>query len=191
MKAVCVFCGSSEGNDPAYSKAADDLAAALVSRGIELVYGGGDRGLMGRIARAVKAAGGKVTGIIPKAMTAVEGLSTDADTVLVKDMHSRKALMNERSDGFIALPGGFGTFEELLEMTTWAQLSIHSKPVGVLNIKGFYDPLAALVDRAVGDGFIREQNKKLMLFGSTPDELLNMMEAYTPPSGRYEIPWST
>ncbi|KAI9335175.1 hypothetical protein DFJ73DRAFT_852097 [Zopfochytrium polystomum] len=162
----------------------------MVARGIGLVYGGGNMGLMGAVAKATHDAGGAVHGVIPEAMTKIEGIGLLGETTLVKTMHERKSLMNDLSDAFIALPGGFGTFEELLEMTTWSQLSIHSKPIGVLNVAGFYDPLVALVDGAAREGFVKEGNRGLVIVRDNVDALLDALQAFRPPEGRFDIPWS-
>ncbi|KAJ3329161.1 hypothetical protein HDU76_008503 [Blyttiomyces sp. JEL0837] len=145
---------------------------------------------MGTIASAVSEQGGTVRGVIPQAMTTIEGIAMVGETTFVKSMHERKALMSELSDAFIALPGGYGTFEELLEMTTWSQLSIHAKPIGVLNINGFYDPLIQQIDLGIQEGFIRPQNRDLIVFKSDVVELLDALENFKLPPGRYEIPWS-
>lgn len=146
------------------------------------MYGGGQIGLMGAIARRVLDLGGKVTGIIPRTLTEREVAFEDVDElIVVTSMHERKALMSKRSGGFIALPGGFGTLEELFEVITWAQLGIHSKPFGILNVGGFYDSLLAFLDHAVSEGFIRPVYREMIVVSKDPDELLDMMEAWTPP----------
>ena len=184
MKQVCVFCGSNAGNKPEYLRAADTVGATLARRGIGLVYGAGNIGLMGAVADACLAAGGEVTGIIPQALMGKEvaGRPVDHKTLtrceVVDSMHTRKARMAELSDGFIALPGGFGTFEELCEILTWSQLGFHGKPVGLLNIAGFYDPLLALFDRAVEDGFLHPKNRAMALVDTDIDALLERMASY-------------
>ena len=156
MKRVCVFCGSKPGAKAAYTRAAEQLGRALVDRGLALVYGGANRGLMATIADTVLAAGGEVIGVIPDAMVSREvahhGLS---DLRVVASMHERKALMTELSDAFIALPGGYGTLDELFEAAAWRQLRIHHKPCGVLNVEGFFNPLLAYLDNAVTEGFLQ------------------------------------
>ena len=175
---VCVFCGSSVGKSPEYRQAAEALARELAERNIGLVFGGGCVGLMGIIADAVLTAGGTVTGVIPQSLVdreiAHRGLS---DLRIVNSMHERKALMAELSDGFIALPGGFGTFEEFCEVVTWTQLGLHRKRCGLLNVDGFYDPLLALFDRAVADGFIKPSNRELVVSHTDPAALLTALSA--------------
>ena len=184
MKQLCVFCGSNAGNKPDYLRAAETVGATLARRGIGLVYGAGNIGLMGAVADACLAAGGEVTGIIPQALMGKEvaGRPVDHKTLtrceVVDSMHTRKARMAELSDGFIALPGGFGTFEELCEILTWSQLGFHGKPVGLLNIAGFYDPLLALFDRAVEDGFLHPKNRAMALVDTDIDALLVRMASY-------------
>jgi uncharacterized protein (TIGR00730 family) len=171
---VCVFCGSSSGNVADFRAAAEDLAREMVARSIGLVFGGGCVGLMGHLADAVLAAGGHAIGVIPDALVAREiahlGLP---DLRVVRSMHERKALMAELSDAFIALPGGFGTFEELCEAITWTQLGLHRKRCGVLNVAGFYDPLLALLDGAVRAGFIREASRDIVFAATDPRDLLD------------------
>lgn len=182
MRSVCVFCGSSEGGNPAYAAAARQIAAVLVRRGLRLVYGGGRVGLMGALADAALAAGGEVIGVIPEALVSKElahrGLS---DLRIVGTMHERKALMADLSDGFITLPGGFGTLEEFLEVLSWAQLSIHTKPCGLLDIENYYGPMIELFDRAVTEGFVAPDHRALVLTERDPDLLLDLMERYTAP----------
>ena len=184
MNKLCVFCGSNAGNDLAYIRSAKAVGRILAERGIGLVYGGGNIGLMGAVADACLAAGGEVIGVIPQALMGKEvaGRPVDHQTLtrleVVDSMHTRKARMAELSDGFIALPGGFGTFEELCEILTWSQLGFHTKPVGVLNVAGFYDPLLALFDRAVSDGFLREQNRAMALVDTDIEKLLERMASY-------------
>ena len=182
MKRVCVFCGSAEGGSPEYAEAARALAAELVGRGLGLVYGGGSVGLMGVLADAALAQGGEVIGVIPRPLAAREiahaGLS---QMRLVESMHERKATMAGLVDGFIALPGGLGTLEETLEILTWAQLGIHRKPVGLLNVAGYYDGLLRMLGHAVGEGFLRREYFGLLLFADTPGELLDRFAAWQPP----------
>ena len=168
LRRVCVFCGSSAGNAPEFRAAAEDLAREMAARGIGLVFGGGCVGLMGHLADAVLAAGGHAIGVIPDALVAREiahrGLP---DLRVVHSMHERKAMMAELSDAFVALPGGFGTFEELCEAITWTQLGLHRKRCGLLNVAGFYDPLLSLFDGAVRTGFIRDASREIVY--ATPD----------------------
>lgn len=173
---LCVFCGSNRGARPAYAAAAEQTGRELVRRGIGLVYGGGNIGLMGILADTVLAGGGQVIGVIPKALMAREvGHRGLPDLRVVKTMHERKALMAELADGFIALPGGMGTFEEFLEIVTWAQLGLHSKPCGVLNVDAFFDPLLRLLDHAVAEEFIKARHRSRVLAAATVDSLLEQM----------------
>lgn len=173
---VCVFCGSSTGVRGEYRVAAEQLARELVARSIGLVFGGGCVGLMGVIADAVLTGGGHAIGVIPRALVAREiahrGLP---DLRIVDSMHERKALMAELADAFVALPGGFGTFEEFCEAVTWTQLGLHRKRCGLLNVGGFYDPLLALFDRAADDGFIRTDNRDIVIADADPARLLERL----------------
>lgn len=187
---VCVFCGSSPGRRAEYRQAARDLGALLASQGRQLVYGGGNVGLMGVVADACMAAGGQVTGVIPASLVGreVAGVPVEHTGItcleVVDSMHARKARMAELADGFIALPGGFGTFEELFEILTWAQLGFHRKPIGLLDVAGYYVPLLDLCDRAVAEGFLRPGNRAQLLSHTDPVALLKLMEAYQPPALR-------
>ncbi len=181
---ICVYAGSNPGGLPAYREAATALGATLARRGIGLVYGGGRTGLMGAVADGCGSAGGEVTGIIPGFLEEKEiahhGIS---DLRVVGSMHERKTLMAELSDGFIALPGGIGTFEELFEIWTWSQLGQHRKPCGLLNVAGFYDRLVAFLDGVVAEGFLKEDHRGTLLVGTEADELLDAFAAYEPPAG--------
>ncbi len=178
---LCVFCGSSMGKRGEYRAAAEAMGAVLGERGIELVYGGGNIGLMGVLADAVLARGGRVTGVIPESLMAWEvGHLGLTDLRIVGSMHERKALMSDLSDGFIALPGGFGTLEEFCEVVTWSQLGIQSKPCGLLNVENYFAPLLELFDRAVGEEFLREENRRLVLDDKDPLRLLKKMAAFEP-----------
>ncbi|WMS41782.1 TIGR00730 family Rossman fold protein [Acuticoccus sp. MNP-M23] len=158
IDSVCVYCGSADGNDPRFAAAADELGRTLAEAGVDLVYGGGSLGLMGRVARAAMGAGGKVLGIIPQFLHDREVMLREVtELVVTDDMHARKRLMFDRSDGFVALPGGIGTLEELVEMMTWSQLGQHEKPIVVANIEGFWDPLAELIGHMKAAGFIRPE----------------------------------
>ena len=183
MRRLCVFCGSSRGHDPAFAAAARAVGAALVGRGIGLVYGGGSIGLMGVVADAVLAGGGDVIGVIPRGLARDEiahaGL---AELRVVAGMHERKATMASLADGFLALPGGLGTFEELLEMLTWTQLGIHRKPVAVLDVAGYWRGLRQLVADAVRAGFVRQGNADALLFDDDIARLLGRMAAWRPPA---------
>jgi uncharacterized protein (TIGR00730 family) len=182
LKAVCVFCGSSSGNDPAYAEAARTLGITLAERGITLVYGGGHVGLMGVVADAALGAGGGVIGVMPKALVEREiGHTGLTELHIVGSMHERKAMMSELSEGFVALPGGNGTLEEFFEVLTWAQLGEHDKPCGLLNVAGYYDPLLAVFDRMVDRDFLRKEHRKLVLVESDPSALLGRFEGYEPP----------
>lgn len=176
---ICVFCGSNSGINPAYRSAAIALGRLLAARGLELVYGGGNIGLMGVLADSVLEAEGRVIGVIPEPLMAKEvGHAGLTELRIVKSMHERKALMADLSDAFIAMPGGFGTFEEFCEVVTWSQLGIHAKPCGLLNVEGYYDSLLALFDDAVREGFLREENRTLVLEDSDPARLLNKMASF-------------
>jgi uncharacterized protein (TIGR00730 family) len=181
MKCVCVFCGSSLGAKPAYRQAAVQLGEELARRGLRLVYGGGNIGLMGVVADAALAAGGAVVGVIPQSLVDKEvahfGLT---ELRIVASMHERKAQMADLADAFIAMPGGFGTLEEFCEMLTWAQLGLHAKPCGLLNIEGFFDPLLTLFDRAVSDRFLRPEQRANVLTSETPGNLLDQLAACRP-----------
>jgi len=183
LRTICVYCGSNPGNRSEYAAAAQALGRLLVDEGIRLVYGGGRVGLMGVIAEAVMAAGGEAIGIIPAALDRREIAHRGVTELrIVGSMHERKALMNELSDGFIALPGGFGTFEELCEMLTWSQLGIHDKPVGLLNVTGFYDPFLRLLDHAVAERFLHPDHRSLLLSDIDAPTLLDRMRAFVPPA---------
>lgn len=186
MKRICVFCGSNAGLNPIYRTEAEKVGRLLAARGTELVYGAGNIGLMGAVADACLEAGGTVIGVIPEALVGKEVAGRVVDhraltrLEVVDSMHTRKARMAELSDGFIALPGGFGTFEEFCEILTWGQLGFHVKPMGLLNINGFYDPLLAMFDRAVSDGFLRPQNRAMALADTEIETLLAQMDGYRP-----------
>jgi uncharacterized protein (TIGR00730 family) len=181
---VCVYCGSSSGNNPVYADAAKALGRALVKHNLSLVYGGGHVGLMGIVADAVLNAGGEVTGVIPKALMDTEvGHDHLTRLLVVKDMHERKALMAEHADGFIAMPGGIGTLEELFETLTWAQLGFHEKPIGLFNVAGFYDPLIEFLRHQTSQGFLRAEHKDLLLVQAEPDPLIEQLKNFTMPDG--------
>ena len=161
IKRVCVFCGSSPGARPAYAAAAAALSQCLVARGITIVYGGGNVGLMGVLADTARAAGGEVIGVIPRALVAKEVAHTELpDLRIVESMHERKALMADLSDAFIAMPGGYGTFEEFCEILTWTQLGLQRKPCGILNIEGYYDHLLQMFDHAVAEQFVKPVHRR-------------------------------
>lgn len=182
MKRICVFCGSSPGARPAYLEMARQVGTLLARRGLGLVYGGSNVGLMGAVADAVMRAGGEVIGIIPQALQRKEVAHLHLTELRVVDsMHTRKAQMADLADGFLALPGGCGTFEELFEIITWAQIGIHRKPCALLNIEGYYDPLLTLLDHAVTERFVRAEHRRILLSDTDPERLLDAMACYTPP----------
>ncbi|XP_031254617.1 cytokinin riboside 5'-monophosphate phosphoribohydrolase LOG5-like [Pistacia vera] len=178
---VCVFCGSSTGKRNCYRDAALELGQELVSRKLDLVYGGGSVGLMGLISQEVHRGGGRVLGIIPKTLMSKEITGeTVGEVKPVADMHQRKAEMARHSDCFIALPGGYGTLEELLEVITWAQLGIHDKPVGLINVDGYYNSLLTFIDKAVDDGFISPSQRSIIVSAPNAKELVQKLEDYIP-----------
>jgi len=184
MKRICVYCGSSSGRQPAYASAATTLGQGLAENGIALVYGGASVGIMGVLADAALAAGGEVSGVIPRVLGNKElahaGLS---ELHVVESMHERKSLMAVLSDGFIAMPGGYGTLEEIIETLTWGQLQFHDKPCGLLNINGYFDSLLAFLDHATAEGFIKKAHRGMLLVDDDPYRLINRLERYTPPEG--------
>ena len=182
MKRICVYCGSNPGLRPIYAEAARDLAASLVRHELELVYGGADKGIMGVIADAVLEQGGKVHGVIPKMLCEKE-LAHQGLTKLhvVASMHERKTLMAALSDGFIAMPGGYGTLEEIIEIITWGKLKFHDKPCGLLNIDGYFDHLLRYLDHANAEGFLRDENRRMLLCSDTASGLVKRFEEYTAP----------
>jgi hypothetical protein len=183
MKRLCVYCGSSAGVNEAYATAARDLAGVLVRHDIELIYGGASRGIMGIIADAVLRGGGRVTGIIPRFLERKEVAHRQLTELhVVESMHARKSMMAELADGFIAMPGGFGTLEEIIEIITWGQLGFHECPCGLLNTCGYFDHLLAFLDHTQSEGFLRAQHRSMLLVASTPVELVEQFENYTPPS---------
>jgi uncharacterized protein (TIGR00730 family) len=182
IRSVCVFCGSNAGNDPRFAAAARDFGALLATEGIALVYGGGSVGLMGVVADAVLANGGKAIGVIPRALWDREvGHRNLTELHIVETMHERKAMMASLADAFVALPGGLGTLEEIFEVWTWAQLGIHAKPVGFLDAEGFYGPLLEFLDRAVDAGFVRAQHRAVAIVDADPAALLRRLAGYEPP----------
>jgi uncharacterized protein (TIGR00730 family) len=182
MNAVCVFCGSRDGDDPAYLEAARQTGAAIARRGWRLVYGGGAVGLMGAVADAALAEGGEVIGVMPRALLTREVAHAGLTRLhLVTSMHRRKALMASLSGGFLTLPGGYGTMEEFFETLTWAQLGLYRKPCALLDVAGFWSHLLGWVDTAVAEGFVPAEHRRLILSSSIPDRLLDRMAAYQPP----------
>lgn len=186
---ICVFCGSSPGNDSAYADAAQSVGQGLVENDSQLVYGGGRAGLMGVVADAVLAAGGKVTGVIPRALVDQEiahgGLT---QLVVVETMHERKAKMADLADGFIALPGGVGTLEEIFEQWGWARLGIHAKPCAFFDVKGFFDPVRTMLDQMLRAGFIRKEHTDIITFASALGQILEAFRSYEPPANRWFPP---
>jgi uncharacterized protein (TIGR00730 family) len=183
MKSVCVYCGSSPGRQEAYSDAARDLARSLVDRNIRLVYGGASVGIMGLVADTVLQFGGQAVGVIPEALVRREVAHKRLTELHVtQSMHERKMLMAELSDGFIALPGGIGTLEELFEVWTWAQLGLHKKPCGLLNIAGYFDSLTTFLDHAVAEQFVKQPHHSMLLVERDPEALLDRFGSYQPPT---------
>jgi uncharacterized protein (TIGR00730 family) len=182
FKRICVFCGSSSGNGEMYVRSAREVGGLLAARGIELVYGGGKVGLMGAVADACLGAGGRVTGVIPQLLVDKEVAHSGlTDLRVVQTMHERKALMADLADAFLALPGGYGTWDELCEVLTWSQIGIQRKGSAVLNVNGYYDPLLAMADRAVAEGFLRDVHRELLLTDTDPARLLDRLEKYVSP----------
>jgi uncharacterized protein (TIGR00730 family) len=182
MQRICVYCGSNTGARSVYREAAEELADVLVRHDLELVYGGASKGIMGVIADKVLELGGKAHGVIPKMLVekeiAHEGLT---EQHVVTSMHERKSMMAALSDGFVALPGGFGTLEELIEIVTWAQLRFHDKPCGLLNVAGYFDHLLAYLDHAEAEGFLRTENRRMLLADTDPAGLVRQFERYSAP----------
>ncbi len=183
---ICIFCGSSFGNDDAYRRAAETTGKLLARRGIGLVFGGGHVGLMGVVADAVLSEGGRVTGVIPRALAerevAHEGLTK---LIVVESMHERKAEMAKRADGFIALPGGAGTLEEAFEQWTWAQLGVHQKPCGFLNVNGYFDSLQVMIEKMTREGFLKPEYADILVFSDDPSQILSAFESYSPPARKW------
>lgn len=182
MRRICVYCGSNRGRRPDYAEAAEKLAAALAGRGLELVYGGSSRGIMGVLAEKMLALGGRVHGVIPRQLVAKEvahsGLTRQH---IVDSMHERKTMMASLADGFIAMPGGFGTLEELIEIVTWAQLRFQDKPCGALNVRGYFDHLLSYIDHAEAEGFLRPENRRMLLVDTDAAGLLRQFDRYKAP----------
>jgi uncharacterized protein (TIGR00730 family) len=183
MKTLCVYCGSSSGHAPVFTQVARQLGEMLAARGIELIYGGARVGLMGTVADAVLARGGRVTGVLPRFMADKELAHPGLTTLhLVDTMHERKRLMAELAEGFVALPGGFGTFEEMFEAMTWAQLQLHNYPCALLNVDGYYDRLVEFLRGTVSTGFVRPELLDALIVAATPDELFARFAAFSPPT---------
>jgi len=188
MDSICVYCGSRPGADPAYTEAAAALGEALAEQDITLVYGGGHVGMMGTVADAVLDAGGEVVGVIPEALADAEQAHEGVTELLVVDsMHERKQTMADRSEGFVALPGGFGTLEEIIEVLTWSQLGIHRKPCGFLNVGGYFDDLFAFFDHQRNEAFVDERHREMVVVAAEPTDLLARFDAYEPPQVRAEV----
>ena len=187
LKRLCVFCGSNEGNNPIYKERAIEIGELLGRKGIGVVYGGGSIGLMGAVAEAAQRSGSEVVGIITKGLFDVEIANKAIPRLcVVGSMHERKALMADLSDGFLALPGGFGTLEEFCEVVTWCQLGIHRKPCGLLNVNNFYDPLLNICDHAVKEGFINNIDRQLILADDNPERLINRLNSFeVPPPSKW------
>src|ERR687897_3355334 len=182
FKRICVFCGTNPGERPEYGAAARELGRILAEQKIELVYGGASVGIMGELADSVHEHGGHVTGIIPQQLVEKEEAHTGiANLIVVASMHQRKSQMADMSDGFIALPGGIGTLEGLFEILTWAQLGIHAKPSGILNVAGYFDGLTGFLDHAVREGFLTEAHREAIMVESEPGSLLDRLRSYSPP----------
>ena len=178
MQRLCVFCGSNIGKREAFQQAARELGSLLAAHSIELIYGGGNCGLMGVLADEVLKGGGRVTGVIPEGLMVKElGHLELTQLHVVAGMHERKAMMSSLADGFVGLPGGFGTFEELFEVITWGQLGLHRKPVGLLNVEGFFDPVVNLIQHAILEGFVRPEQRQLVISSASPKELLQVIGA--------------
>lgn len=215
---VCVFCGSSFGNKPGYANDATELGQKLANRGWGVVYGGGTTGVMGAVARGCATSGGYVHGIIPEALISRERTEKSAEdlnqklresidnhdgstplpdskeygkTTLVKDMHTRKRMMGEEANAFVALPGGYGTLEELMEVVTWSQLNIHNKPIVLYNLDGFYDNFLKFIADAIESGFVSAKNGEIIKVASTVDELIKAIEEYEAPEGKFNLKWDT
>jgi uncharacterized protein (TIGR00730 family) len=183
MRRLCVFCGSNPGHDPAYRALAEEVGRVLAREGIGIVFGGGRIGLMGSLADAALAARGEVIGVIPQSLMDREvGHTGLTELRVVGSMHERKALMADLVDGFVALPGGIGTLEELFEMWTWAQLGLHRKPCGLIEVTGFFAPLLTFLDRLVVTGFVKPEHRAMLLEAASPEELLAGFRAYEPPA---------
>ena len=183
IKSLCVYCGSSSGRIDAYTQAARALAAAMVERGIRLVYGGASVGIMGAVADEVLRLGGQAVGVIPESLMRKElAHASLSELHVTPSMHARKTLMAELADGFVALPGGIGTFEEIFEVWTWAQLGFHGKPCGLLNVAGYYDGLVTFLDHAAGEQFVRADQRRMLVVEAAPVALLDRFASYSPPA---------
>jgi uncharacterized protein (TIGR00730 family) len=178
LKSICIYCGSSSGRRAEYAHAAQELGGLIAASGRTLVYGGGGVGLMGEAARAAMAAGGRVIGVIPTHLNTKERAYHEVELRVVQSMHERKQAMADLAEGFIALPGGLGTFDELFEILTWNQIGLHGKPVGLLNVAGYFDPLLLAIEQAVREGFAPPSARSRILVGLTPPALLEAMDGF-------------
>ncbi len=184
LGSVCVYCGSSDRIEGHYLEAAGTMGVELAGRDITVIYGGGSTGMMGALANSALQAGGRVIGVLPHFFDTPELAHYElTELVRVENMHQRKAKMADLAEGFVAMPGGFGTYEELFEILTWAQIGLHQHPVGVLNVAGYFDPLLKLIDHADQNGFIYSEHRQLLTSADKPQELLDTMSAYQPPDG--------
>ncbi len=182
FNSICVYCGSSDDIHPSFYQGASKLGQVLARRNIRLVYGAGKTGLMGAVAGGTLSAGGVVTGVVPESLNQKQLIADNlSELVVLPDIHSRKKRMLELADGLIALPGGFGTFDELFEALTWAQIGLHRKPIGALNLEGYFDPLLMMIEHACVEGFIYPEHKELLISSSDPEDLIDRMRAYRPP----------
>ena len=189
LRSICVFCGASSGHDPRYAAVAAAVGERLADLGIQLVYGGGRRGLMGTLADAALTAGGRVVGVIPRGLVDRELAHPELSELRIVDtLHERKAAMAELADAFVALPGGLGTLEELAEVLSWAQLDLHAKPIGLLDVGGYFAALETFLDHAVAEGFVAERHRRLLLRDDDLDRLLARFDAWQPPTGRFDAP---
>jgi uncharacterized protein (TIGR00730 family) len=184
IKVVCIYCGSSKGRDPLFSETAHNLGQYLASKEISIIYGGAQVGLMGSLANGSLTYGGEVIGILPSFLS-IKEIAHDnlTETIMTDNMHQRKQMMFEKSDAFIILPGGFGTLDEMFEILTWGQLGLHTKPIGVLNINGYYDHLLAFLDNIVYQGLMNQRNRDMLISASDIDSLMDMLYKFTPMSG--------
>ncbi|ORZ02669.1 hypothetical protein BCR43DRAFT_465843 [Syncephalastrum racemosum] len=185
---VCVFCGATTGNNPAYVEQAQDLGKAFAENNLNIVYGGGSIGVMGAIAKAVLDNGGKATGVVPEPLFK-NGSKQLAETIVVPDMHTRKKTMSDKSDAFVVLPGGFGTMEEMLEMITWSQLNIHSRPLLLLNTNNYFDLFVQWVDRCIEEGFIKKESAGIFVVCNSVQEVLDALKSYQAPPPRFTFTW--
>jgi uncharacterized protein (TIGR00730 family) len=184
IQTLCVFCGSSDDIDHNYLKAAEMMGHSIAAHHIDIVFGAGRTGMMGALADGALASGGRVIGVIPEIFNTPELLHAGLEELhVVESMHTRKAMMAELADGFIALPGGFGTFEELFEMLTWMQIGLHSKPIGILNVNEYFNPLLKLIQHAQEQGFIYPEHRELICISDNPDELISSLQAFKIPAG--------